>query len=98
MHKARCNSENFCYHEGMSTLLQTPFGTVNPWIAGIVIVWIMVWKGLALWKSARLSHPKWFVVILIVNTFGILEIIYLYFIARKFEIETIESPATSDVK
>ena len=49
----------------------------------ILIVWSLVWKGIALWKAARNSHQAWFVVMLIVNTIGILEIIYIYGFAKK---------------
>jgi methionyl-tRNA synthetase len=45
----------------------------------VVIAWSFVWKGIALWTSARNSQKTWFVVLLIVNTVGILEILYLYF-------------------
>ncbi|MEI6528091.1 MAG: DUF5652 family protein [bacterium] len=47
---------------------------------GLIIVlalWTIVWKGLALWKAARKGDKIWFVILLIVNTVGILEIIYL---------------------
>ena len=54
-------------------------------------IWTFFWKGLALWKAARLSHKKWFVVLLIVNTTGILEIVYIYFFARKSEAKKIDN-------
>lgn len=44
----------------------------------IIIVWSLFWKGLALWHSGRKAEPVWFVVLLVVNTMGILEIIYLF--------------------
>jgi len=59
----------------------------NIWIFGLFIAWSLVWKGLALWKAARLSHKRWFIAILIVNTAGILEIAYLIFVARKYTVE-----------
>lgn len=66
---------------------------VNPaelvWVIPVV-VWTLAWKGVALWKAARLSHRKWFIGLLILNTFGILDIIYIYFIARKYTVETVE--------
>ncbi len=43
----------------------------------ILIVWTMIWKGMALWRSARNKQLGWFIVFLFVNTVGILEIIYL---------------------
>lgn len=43
----------------------------------LLIIWSGVWKGLALWRAARLKSIPWFVALLILNTVGILEIIYL---------------------
>ena len=50
---------------------------------GLVIIWSLVWKGLALWRAARNSSKPWFVVLLIINTAGILEILYLYVFSKK---------------
>jgi hypothetical protein len=47
-----------------------------------VVVWSIVWKGLALWKSARTDSKIWFIVFLVVNTLGILEILYLYVFSK----------------
>ena len=47
-----------------------------------LIVWELVWKGLALWKAARNDQRYWFVALLIVNTAGILEILYLFVFAK----------------
>jgi divalent metal cation (Fe/Co/Zn/Cd) transporter len=49
----------------------------------IIVAWSLVWKGLALWKSAREGSNIWFVVMLIVNTVGILEILYLFVFSNK---------------
>jgi uncharacterized protein YpmS len=46
-------------------------------------VWSLIWKGLALWKAARLSSKWWFIILLLVNTLGILEIIYFFFVSKK---------------
>lgn len=48
----------------------------------MLIVWSFVWKGLALWHSAKRGQPYWFIVFLLVNTVGILEIIYLFAILK----------------
>ena len=47
----------------------------------LAVVWSVVWKGLALWHSARRGQYWWFLILLVVNTLGILEIIYLFFVA-----------------
>jgi methionyl-tRNA synthetase len=54
----------------------------NMWVVLVLLVWSMIWKGLALWKAAHREQKVWFVVFLIVNTCGILEIIYLFVITR----------------
>ena len=54
------------------------------------VLWTLPWKGVALWKAARLYHKWWFIVLLVVNTLAILEIIYIFFVARKAEREETE--------
>jgi hypothetical protein len=49
----------------------------------ILIIWSLIWKGVALWKAARNSHKAWFIIMLIVNTIGILEIIYILGFSKK---------------
>ena len=43
----------------------------------IVAVWTLVWKGLALWHTGKNQQRNWFIAILILNTAGLLPIIYL---------------------
>lgn len=47
-------------------------------------VWSIIWKGLALWRAAKNRQAKWFAALLIINTAGILEIIYLLAFADKY--------------
>lgn len=54
----------------------------------IFMLWSFVWKGLALWRAARRNDTTWYVVLLIVNTLGILEIIYYFLIAKTDKIGT----------
>lgn len=49
----------------------------------ILVAWTIVWKGLALWRAARNGEKVWFVALLIVNTAGILEILYLFVFSRR---------------
>ena len=49
----------------------------------VVLLWSILWKGLALWHSARRADSIWFVIFLFVNTIGILEIVYLFVFAKK---------------
>lgn len=48
-----------------------------------LLAWVLAWKGLALWRAARLGHRGWFVALLVINTLGILEILYIYIFSRK---------------
>lgn len=52
-------------------------------LLAILIIWSIIWKGVALWKAARNSQTAWFVIMLIVNTAGILEIIYILGFSKK---------------
>lgn len=40
-------------------------------------LWSTVIKGFALWHAARRGQPLWFVALLVVNSLGILELVYL---------------------
>ncbi|NMB48194.1 hypothetical protein GYA13_01960 [Candidatus Kuenenbacteria bacterium] len=43
----------------------------------LVLVWSLVWKGLALWRAAKRGNKVWYIIILILNSLGLMEIIYL---------------------
>jgi hypothetical protein len=62
---------------GYLSQLATQLG-VSLWLLIVIVIWSAVWKLLALWKSARKDHAVWFVVLALVNTVGILEILYIY--------------------
>jgi hypothetical protein len=53
----------------------------GPWLVALTI-WSIFWKGLALWHAGRRGQPWWFVIMLVINTAGILEIIYLFAVLR----------------
>lgn len=63
----------------------------NPSLMLAILVWSLVWKGFALWKSAELKHKYWFVAIFVVSTLGILEMFYLFVIAPKYKVEVVEN-------
>jgi hypothetical protein len=48
----------------------------------LFLLWSLFWKGLALWHAGRRGRPWWFVILLIVNTVGILEIIFLFAVLK----------------
>lgn len=53
------------------------------WLFTALIIWSLIWKALALWHSARNNQLAWYIVLIFINTAGILEIIYLLFFRRK---------------
>jgi hypothetical protein len=55
----------------------------NPLVILPFVVWSVIWKGMALWKAAKEDSKPWFVALLVVNTLGILEILYLYVFSKK---------------
>jgi len=57
----------------------------NWWVILLLSLWTIPWKGVALWKAARARSVAWFVVLLVVNTMGILEIIYIFLFSKKGE-------------
>ena len=60
----------------------------NSLLIWLLLGWSLFWKGLALWKSARRGEKWQFIILLIVNTLGLLEILYL-FVFSKFGRKTI---------
>jgi predicted membrane protein len=61
----------------MESLLQ------NSILLFLLVGWSILWKGLALWQAAKSDQKYWFIVLLVVNTVGLLEIIYLVWFAKK---------------
>ncbi|NLE07172.1 MAG: hypothetical protein GX627_00975 [Parcubacteria group bacterium] len=57
----------------------------------ILGLWSFVWKGISLWKAAQNKSKSWFVFLLVVNTVGVLEILYIYIFSKKLN-KTTEEP------
>lgn len=55
----------------------------NIWFFALILLWVLPWKGLALWKSARNDNKYWFIALLIVQSLAVLDIIYIFFIDKK---------------
>jgi hypothetical protein len=61
-----------------------------PLFGTLMLVWIITWKGFALWKAAELRQKGWFIAILLIQTLGLLEIVYIFFIAKRYKVEVVE--------
>lgn len=58
------------------------FNVYWPFVLIIVAIEFIL-KGLALYRSARNGQTYWFVVLLVINTVGILPLIYLVWFSKK---------------
>lgn len=47
-----------------------------------LITWDLLWKGIALWVSAKENKKGWFFFLLVLNTLGVLQIIYFCFFSE----------------
>ena len=55
----------------------------NLWLILSAGLWSLVWTGWALWIAARKKQKVWFIALLILNTLGILEILYIFIFSKK---------------
>ena len=67
-----------------------PFGGFPGWrywgpFIFLIAIWSLYWKARALWRAARLGEKGWFVALLLINTAGILDILYLYIFSKRAE-------------
>lgn len=69
------------YYEWISNYLGVSL-TVAIIIALVIAIWTIIWKGIALWKAAGKKQLYWFIILLILNTLGILEILYIYVFSK----------------
>jgi len=58
------------------------FLTNYPWVILLAAIWTLPWKGVALWKAASSKSKVWFGVLFLVNTLGILEILYIFIFSK----------------
>ncbi len=66
----------------------------QPGVFGLIlalVLWSSIWKGLALYRAGSLKSVPWFVVLFILNTAGILEILYLFVFSNKKHKEEVSS-------
>lgn len=64
----------------------------------LLSIWELVWKGFGLWHSAQNKQSGWFIAMLLLNTVGILPIIYLLGFKPKQKREASLKQATRSVR
>ncbi|PIQ92568.1 MAG: hypothetical protein COV69_02320 [Parcubacteria group bacterium CG11_big_fil_rev_8_21_14_0_20_39_14] len=55
----------------------------NQWMLWLLLLWVMPWKGVALWKASRNTQKFWFILLLLVNTMALLEIVYIFYFSKE---------------
>jgi hypothetical protein len=60
-----------------------PIAVPTQWLP-IIVIWSLIWKGFALWHASKRNEAGWFIALLILNTMGILEIVYLAVKVKSF--------------
>jgi hypothetical protein len=61
------------------------------WIIELLVavaLWDILWKGFALWRAARNNQHAWFVLLFLLETAGLLPIIYLLLYPVKDKVES----------
>jgi len=54
-----------------------------PFLLLVVVIWTLLWKGIALWKAAQRGEKWWFIALLVINTLAILEILYIFVFSKR---------------
>ncbi|HWH07032.1 MAG TPA: DUF5652 family protein [Candidatus Paceibacterota bacterium] len=85
---------------GINAMAAT-FG-ISPLVFGlifaVVALWSVVLKGIGLWFAARNDQKPWFIVILLLNTFGILEIVYLLFFRKDKQVSVAKEEKVAETE
>ncbi len=61
----------------MSTLEEFFASTLGFSLFVVVALWSVIWKGFALYRAGSLRDRGWFIALFVINTVGILDILYL---------------------
>lgn len=55
-----------------------PFASFFTALLAPLVLWSLLWKGWALWRAVKNDSKPWFIVLLLVNTLGILDMLYIF--------------------
>ena len=57
------------------------------WWVYIAVIFDLLLKAFALWRAARNDHKYWFIALLIINSVGIVPLVYIIFFSKWDKIE-----------
>jgi hypothetical protein len=63
--------------------MESVLGDMNIYTLLAILLWTIPWKMWALWLSARRGDVWWFLPMTFLNTLAILEIIYIFLVAKQ---------------
>ena len=52
-------------------------------LALVLTIWALPWKVYSVWLAVKRDQKKWYVALLLLNTVGILELYYIFKVAKK---------------
>ena len=55
----------------------------NLLLLALLLMWVLPWKGVALWQAAKKDDRWWFVALLVLNTLAILDILYIFIFSKR---------------
>lgn len=84
------------YLDLMNYFYQHPFSLFVMLV--LLSAWEMVWKGFGLWHSAQNKQKGWYIAMLLLNTAGLLPIVYLVWFKPKYKRESSLKSATRSVR
>ena len=84
------------YQAMMYSLYQQPESFLV--ILVLLSVWELVWKGFGLWYAAENKQKGWFIAMLLLNTLGLLQMVYLIWFKPKRRREMPLKSATKSVR
>jgi hypothetical protein len=59
--------------------MDTTLNISTTWLYVITVlaIWDLAWRGVALWKASKKGQNVWFIVLLVINSVGLLPIAYI---------------------
>jgi tryptophan-rich sensory protein len=64
----------------------------------LLLLFTILVKGIALWKAARNGQKKWYIILFLINTAGILELLYIFVFSKKKKIIKNNNQSEKDEK
>jgi len=55
----------------------------------ILAIWTIIWKCYSVWTAVKRGDRAWFIFLLLLNTFGLLDMFYIFKVVKK-DIKTVK--------